>query len=204
MPNVANFVWEKLEEDYPYKTFESVKSRDAVVVLSGMLQGFWLGEKYVAEWGDPDRYFAGLKIFQSGKADYIIFTGGKLPWSDKPPESEVLKKQAIMDGIEPDRVLTTGIAANTAEEANQVKKIVEKHSFDSVILVTSSFHMPRAKILFESEGVKVHPYATDFRSKNDQLKLLGFIPNSNALSRTSLGLREFIGRSYYHFILASM
>ena len=89
-----------------------------------MLQGFWLGEKYVAEWGDPDRYFAGLKIFQSEKADYIIFTGGKLPWSDKPPESEVLKKQAIMDGIEPDRVLTTGIAANTAEEANQVKRLL--------------------------------------------------------------------------------
>jgi len=65
-----------------------------------------------------------------------------------------------------------------------------------VTLVTSSFHMPRAVMIFEQAGVRVVPYPTDFRTKAD-LDWTDWVPSANAFGGTSLGIREYIGRLYY-------
>ena len=61
-PFVGNYLAQKLE--YPYKPIpiSSIKENDAVIVLSGMLRQVG-GQKYSTyEFGDPNRFFAGIEL----------------------------------------------------------------------------------------------------------------------------------------------
>ena len=74
---------------------------------------------------------------------------------------------------------------------------MDDYGLESVILVTSSFHLPRARLLFERAGVRVHPYPVDFKATGRSKDWLSLIPSANAFMKTSSGLREYIGRIYY-------
>jgi uncharacterized SAM-binding protein YcdF (DUF218 family) len=173
-----------------------VAQHDAVIVLSGMLGGFKAAGQFVVQWDDPDRFFAAIHLIKAGKAERLIFTRGQMPWSNSPPEGELLKQKAIEMGIDPAKIILTDIVANTADEAREVKKVMEAEGLPSAILVTSSFHMPRAKFLFDQSGVSTEAYATDFRARSS-LSWLALLPSAGAFGSTSSGIREYIGRLYY-------
>jgi len=65
------------------------------------------------------------------------------------------------------------------------------------LLVTSAFHMPRSKALFERQGLTVIEYPVDFQvgaSSSDPMK---YLPSAGALRATDLAIRKLIGRLYY-------
>ena len=70
-----------------------------------------------------------------------------------------------------------------------------------IILVTSAFHMRRAKRLFEQQGFAVEPFPVDFQSASfastpsDQV--LKLLPRAQFLARSELAFRELLGRVYY-------
>jgi uncharacterized SAM-binding protein YcdF (DUF218 family) len=106
-----------------------------------------VGDSTYVEWGDPDRFFGGIALFRAGKAQKLIFTGGKMPWDKaKKTEGEVLKEYAVSNGIPSENILVTKDVENTAEEAVAVKELISPSK--RIILVTSAFHMYRAKRLF--------------------------------------------------------
>ena len=196
-PLTARSIWVGLESEYQYQPPTTLPKADAVLVLSGMLRGFETQNGYVTEWGDPDRFLVGLQLVKLGKADRLIFTRGQMPWSDSPPEGEMLKQKALEMGISSDQILLTSIASNTAEESLAVKELMAEHGLTKIILVTSSFHLPRAKLLFDKAGVDTYPYPTDFKAASRDVTWLHFIPSADAFSDTSNGIREYIGRFYY-------
>ena len=197
LPLTADRLWTALEADYPYRSIESVENADAVVVLSGMLGGIETSEGVVTQWGDADRFMTGVDLVKAGKAPLIIFTRGQWPWLNLPPEGEVLARRAISMGIREKQILLTGVVTNTADEAAEVKTLMEFGGMRRVILVTSSFHMPRAKMLFDRAGIVSIPYPTDFQSSGGQSDWMSYIPSAGGLSKTSSALQEFIGRLYY-------
>ncbi len=201
-PLTARLVWSALESKYPYTRIHEVRAADAVIVLSGMLGGFRSGSEYVTQWGDPDRFFAGISLMKAGKAKKIIFTRGKMPWNDAPPEGEVLAEKALDLGLKRDDILLTAIVSNTSEEVNAVRTLANSSNIYSVILVTSSFHMPRAHLLFKQAGVEVIPYPTDFKVGDGKLTWLDYMPSADAFSMTSAGIREYLGRAYYWIYFA--
>ena len=196
-PLTARFIWVGLESEYQYQAPITVPKADAVLVLSGMLGGFETEDGYVTEWGDPDRFFVGVQLVKMGKADRLIFTRGKMPWSESPPEGELLKQKALEMGIFPEQILLTSIVSNTAEESSAVKDLMAERQLSKIILVTSSFHLPRAKLLFDQVGVETYPYPTDFKVASRDITWLHFIPSADALRNTSSGIREYLGRIYY-------
>ena len=196
-PLTARSIWVGLESEYQYQPPTTVPQADAVLVLSGMLGGFETEDGYVTEWGDPDRFFVGLQLVKLGKADRLIFTRGQMPWSESPPEGEMLKQKALEMGVSPDQILLTSIVSNTAEESLAVKDLMAKYGLTKIILVTSSFHLPRAKLLFDKAGVDTYPYPTDFKAASRDVTWLHFIPSADAFRNTSNGIREYIGRFYY-------
>ena len=196
-PLTARSIWVGLESEYQYQPPTTLPKADAVLVLSGMLRGFETQDGYVTEWGDPDRFFVGLQLVKLGKADRLIFTRGQMPWSDSPPEGEILKQKALEMGISSDRILLTSIVSNTAEESLAVKDLMAEYGLTKIILVTSSFHLPRAKLLFDKAGVDTYPYPTDFKAASRDVTWLHFIPSADAFRDTSYGIREYIGRFYY-------
>ena len=199
-PIVGNYLMQKLE--YPYKpiTIDTLKNSDAIVVLSGMLHQVGDKNYNTYEFYDPDRFFGGLDLIKKNKSDKIIFTAGQLPWTDNwQPEGFVLKDKSISLGVSQSKILVTENVKNTYEESVAVTKLIPKNS--SIILVTSAFHMHRSKYLFERQGFRVTPFAVDFRISNAKISIFSFLPTENAISKTSLFIRENLGRLYYKLFL---
>ena len=190
----------KLVEGSEYrKPISAIDSADAIVVLSGMLEINEVGDSTYIEWGDPDRFFGGIALFKAGKAQKLVFTGGKMPW-DKAmkTEGEVLKEYAISNNIPAEKIFVTKDVENTADEAVAVKELISPSK--KIILVTSAYHMYRAKRLFEKQGFKVIPFKVDYKTSHKSLiTFMDFLPSANNLELSETGIREFIGRLYYLF-----
>ena len=155
----------KLVEGSEYKKpISAIDSADAIVVLSGMLEINEVGDSTYIEWGDPDRFFGGIALFKAGKAQKLVFTGGKMPWDKtNKTEGEVLKEYAILNGIPSEKTLVTKDVENTADEAVAVKELINPSK--KIILVTSAYHMYRTKRLFEKQGFIVIPYKVGYKTE---------------------------------------
>jgi uncharacterized SAM-binding protein YcdF (DUF218 family) len=162
-----------------------------------MLEINEVGDSTYVEWGDPDRFFGGIAIFKAGKAQKLVFTGGKMPWDKtRKTEGEVLKEYAISSGIPSEKIFVTKDVENTADEAVAVKELISPSK--KIILVTSAYHIYRAKKLFEKQGFNVISYKVDYKSdKNKEVTILDFFPSAGNLKIIETGIREIIGRVFY-------
>ncbi len=188
----------KLVEGSEYrKPLSAIDSADAIVVLSGMLEINDVGDSTYIEWGDPDRFFGGIALFKAGNAQKLVFTGGKMPWDKaKKTEGDVLKEYAISDGIPSNKIFITKNVENTADEAEAVKELIRPSK--KIILVTSAFHMYRAKRLFEKQGFIVIPYKVDYKAAGSStVTVMDFLPSAGNLGMTESGMREILGRVFY-------
>ena len=188
----------KLVEGSEYrKPISAIDSADAIVVLSGMLGINEVGDSTYIEWGDPDRFFGGITLFKAGKAQKLVFTGGKMPWDKaKKTEGEVLKGYAISNGIPAEKIFVTKDVENTADEAVAVTQLISPSK--RIILVTSAYHMYRAKKLFEKQGFEVVPYKVDYKTAGESvITVMDFLPSAGNLEMTETGIREIIGRLFY-------
>lgn len=169
---------------------------DAIVVLSGMLT--WVPAKngLVQEWGDPDRFWGGIELIKADKAPLLIFTGGKLPWElGQGNEGDYLKKYAQLLSVPEQKIIVTPDVQNTEDEANEVERILKTRR--DIILVTSAFHMARAKSTFESKGFRVSAYPVDFKVSENAINVMSFLPSPGGVWQTDLAIRELIGVAFY-------
>jgi len=198
LPIISNKLIFYLEKDYSLQSIKDVSKSDAIVVLSGMISTIKTKEKLSYEFnGSIDRIFSGMNLFKENKAPLLILTNGKLPWSVGIPEGEYLKDFSIKYGIPEDKILLTDNVQNTDQEAKAVAKLLNTNKV-TIILVTSAFHMPRAKKVFEAANIKVIPFAVDFKTQIKKITIIDFIPSANSLKDTSHFFREMIGRLYYN------
>ena len=106
-PIFSNNFFKLVEGNEYRKPISTIDSADAIVVLSGMLELNEVGDSTYVEWGDPDRFFGGLALFKAGKAQRLIFTGGKMPWDKaKKTEGEILKEYSISNGIPTEKIFS--------------------------------------------------------------------------------------------------
>ena len=198
-PIFSNFIMKIVEGEYKYQKLENLEKVDAIVILGGMLKIYEFENNYTVEWQDPDRFFKGIELYNSFKSDKIVFTGGKSPFNmTAVSEGSVLKNYALKYGVLEEDIIVTKEVLNTYDESLAVSEVLGENK--TVILVTSAFHMKRAKLLFEQQGVKIIPYKVDYKSSiNSRLYFIDFIPNSLALKKTEIALRELLGRLYYSF-----
>lgn len=97
---------------------------------------------------------------------------------------------------------------NTEEEAALIKEKLAHHSLSSdftsgkpkILLVTSAWHMPRAKKLFERAGLEVVARCCDYEMHyvaEKEVEFGDFFPNADSLSRNSYALKEWVARIGY-------
>jgi uncharacterized SAM-binding protein YcdF (DUF218 family) len=196
LPVNSDTLWRALEQHAVRPSADGVAPAQAIVVLSGMARTVQSETGPINEWADAsDRFWAGLELYQAGKAPRLLFTGGKLPWEKTTQtEGDWLSEQAIQFGVPAAAITLTSNVQNTADEAKAVAQLLPK---GSIILVTSAFHMPRSRMLFEAEGLRVTAFPVDFQVSERHLTLMDFLPSAGALSTSSLAIREWLGRFYY-------
>ena len=206
-PLISEALWRWLEQPYQSRTAQLVLQnvRSSAVVVLGTGRHAAPGPARRSEWIDADRFFGALDAFEQlqkhGDTPVLIFTGGWWPTLPAlPPEGDVLRDQAIAFGIPAGSVFSTARVSNTSDEANEVAAMLPAGS--TVVLVTSAFHMPRARLLFERQGLSVMPFAVDFQATgawagHPLRNPLNYIPTARSLQSSSRALREVIGRIIY-------
>jgi len=198
---VADLLWKLVE--YPWQRIDekSAPTADAIVVLSSNGLNKAPGKANIVEWRDPDRFFAGVNLFQKKKAPRLFFTGGVNPYKKaSKDEGTLYKEHAVSLGIPSEAITTTDRVVNTAQEAIEIRKMLTNNNYPSkILLVTSAFHMQRAKKQFERQGLFVHPFPVDFKTTKSSpwQSPYQWIPNSHSLNRSSGALREILGRIMY-------
>ena len=210
-PKCADWLVRNLEEHAVRVSPQDMSGSNYVVILSGMIHSVEGKRGAVTEWSDPDRLFAGVELFQainttqSQHPAHLIFTGGAIPWwPDTPLEGEYLKRKAVALGVPSDLIWVTSQAATTEEESRAVRALILAHSktLDArdnirVTLVTSAFHMPRARALFENAGFEVDAYPVDFKVRLQDATLMDWLPDADALMHSQLVFREWMGQAFY-------
>jgi len=197
-PIFSSIIMKQVEGEYTYGKFENQNKADAIVVLSGMMRINEFENDFKIEWGDADRFFKGIELYNFNKSNIIVFTGGKSPYNKtKISEGDILKEYAIRFGVKEEDILITKEVLNTYDESYAVKDLIGNKK--TIILVTSAFHMSRAKSLFEKQGHIVIPYKVDFKTPPKlSWHFIDFIASSQGLRKTEIALREILGRFYYN------
>ena len=197
-PIFSSIIMKQVEGEYTYGKFENQNKADAIVVLSGMMKINEFENDYKIEWGDADRFFKGIELYNFNKSNIIVFTGGKSPYNKtKISEGDILKEYAIRFGVKEEDILITKEVLNTSDESYAVTDLIGNKK--TIILVTSAFHMSRAKSLFEKQGHIVIPYKVDFKTPPKlSWHFIDFIASSQGLRKTEIALREILGRFYYN------
>ena len=202
MPLVAGTLARALENGATRLPVQSVSAADAIVVLStGRVTA--PGPEAVSEWTDADRFFGGVQLLRAGKAPLLVFTGGWSPWEPSAPtEGDVMIEYATAIGIPRGQIVTTGKVFNTAEEAVAVAAVLKtrQQGTPRIILVTSAFHVSRARRLFEQAGLAVAVFPVDFFGiGSGDVSVMSVLPTAGALAQTTMAVRELYGRLYYRF-----
>lgn len=126
----------------------------------------------------------------------VIVSGGA-PYSDT-PESVAAARYLAELGVPKDKIITEEASRDTLENASYTLKICREKGYKRIILVTSSYHMPRSVYLFKKAGfesVLAYPYG-HLAPASRRMHLRDFLPGDT--SDLSRAFNEYAGLAYYH------
>jgi len=197
-PMFSDWVRQSLEGRYPHWPAEQVPSADAIVVLGGAFS-------HVSDWPHPDvssagdRYWHGARLFQAGKGQTVILSGGRSPGRPPGMSEAAAGREFLVDlGIPESALRLDERALTTRDNAVNVADLMADENIDSFLLVTSALHMRRSEAAFRAVGLEPIPVATDFevgRSSNRRLRR--WLPSAAALAGSSRAVHEYVGYWVY-------
>jgi uncharacterized SAM-binding protein YcdF (DUF218 family) len=170
----SNFLLRPLETQY--KTLETIPKNIKYIVLLG---------------GDSkNRAWEALRLYHKIQDAKIITSG----YSATLKESEAIKTARLLQsvGVPREDILIHSSPKDTKEEAVKIKEVLGSNPF---ILVTSSYHMPRAMKIFQNIGLKVTPSASDYQIKDSDKTYTS--PDGYSLNKSTRAWHEYIGLLWF-------
>lgn len=138
---------------YSYSSISSPVSTDVAIVLGA------------AVWDEkPSPIFEkrikhGIHLYQSGRVEYLVFTGG-IGKGDFKAESEIARLYAINEGIPSSQLLTERVSHITYENLYEACQIMKAANLQNALIVSDPLHMKRAMKIAEDIGIKAYPSPT--------------------------------------------
>jgi uncharacterized SAM-binding protein YcdF (DUF218 family) len=194
---------------------------DAIIALGG---GVGAHEKCHAPelYSGADRVWQGARLYNAMKSRVpglrVFCTGGGCEYAAIPLLADLgVPREAIWYSEKP---------RNTQEEAKLISEVLKRsgaveklgaEEFDSpthslphsptsrpkVLLVTSAWHMSRAKMLFDRAGFDVVPAPTDFEmtcASEKAIEFGDFFPSADAFLRNSYAVKEWVAQLGYSIL----
>lgn len=146
-----------------------------------------------------DRFIQMSKLYKLGKVSYILITGGNGKINSKAfREAGWAKKEFMAIGIPDSVIIAEDHSANTAENAQNAKRILDSAGLHPpYILVTSAMHMPRASLLFSKAGVPVRPFPCNYTEGRDSFSWDDLLPRPSVLLDWNPYLKEIFAYTWY-------
>ncbi len=85
----------------------------------------------------------------------------------------------------------------TWQNAHFTAELIQPQGMHRILLVTHSWHMPRAVTVFRRAGFEVLPAPTLFDWPAPETRLRHWIPDAGALEKSRIALHEILGRAFY-------
>lgn len=90
-----------------------------------------------------------LRIHKTQPQSKLLMTGGFGEFNQTDmPHAYYSQRYLISQGVPETAFVDIALSRFTFEDATLAKPIVEQHGFSKITLITSEFHMPRAKLIF--------------------------------------------------------
>lgn len=137
-----------------------IERADAVVVL-----GASVGSTGMLSSVSLRRTVHGVRLYQQGYAPLLVLAG--VPARDGFPDEARVRARLARDLGVPPPAIVTATALTTREEAVRVRSLAAARPIRTVLLVTESRHLRRARAIFERAGFEVFPAPTDAARRGD-------------------------------------
>jgi len=122
----------------------------------------------------------------------VIVSGGN-PQRHPATEADTYLPYLLREQVPRSDIVLENRSRTTYENARNVSAIVGQSRYDSLILVTSAYHMPRAMLDFQHFGLFPQPLISSSRRAH-----LGLLPRYSNLVNAEIALHELIGIAQYH------
>lgn len=192
--NQAFLWWEE-----PPKPLSEIKNYDVGIVLTGITIYDKSPHDRVYFDKGADRVLHTLHLYRLGKIKKILITGGTVTIWGKSYKSEAQQLAEVLRlaNIPPQDIILEEKARNTRENAQYATYIVQNTMppNTSCLLITSAFHLPRAKACFQKAGLKnFETFAVDFHSTDISYTPASlFLPSEKNLYRWYVLIHEIVG-----------
>lgn len=185
-----------LESKYPPAALQTLPSADAIVLLGGGIGATEPDVPYPECYPAADRAVMAARLYHAGKAPLIIPTGEGAPLAEKP----LLETMQVPASA----ILCEEKARDTAENAVRTVDLLKARNAKRILLVTSSWHLPRSMMLFRVPGLTVIPVGCDYEatltaSQWKRMPLWQKLPSAQAATQTAVYLKEWLGILFYSF-----
>jgi uncharacterized SAM-binding protein YcdF (DUF218 family) len=198
LPPVANLLMGSLENRFPPLSGISAEPRYVAVLGSSYAPR---GDVPVTAALDPDglaRIAEGVRLLREWPATQLIVSGG--PAGARAP-ARGYERFALEMGVDAARIQVLDSPANTASESIEIAARVQS---DSLVLVTSAFHMPRAMGEMRRRGLQPLAGPTAFQvDRSRPYGLRSLIPTANALRRSEFATREYLALLAFNWGIGS-
>lgn len=179
----------------------TLKKHDIGVILTGGItnddkqpvENLYLGTT-------ADRAFQALNLYKKKKIDRILICGGnsRLAGKNLREECDDIAQYLMISGVPSKYIFIERTSRNTRENAVNASKILKKQfPNQSIVLISSAFHLRRAKACFEKVGLSPTLWGANYLTHESQLYLTSFAPKEDALYFSYLLFREIFGMITY-------
>ena len=164
------------------------------ILLNGFLLKDDKGRTFFTE--DGDRFIQTVQLYHRGVIKKILTLGGSAESVDF-KAGDYGKEELIKAGVKAEDIMVDNSSVNTYEGGDVCKKILDSLA-PPYVLITSAYHMPRSKMIFDKKGIQTISYPCDFWIFSDGFSFKSLIiPDPYSLFKWQLFFREIVGMAYY-------
>lgn len=193
LPVTASALIYSLERQHPAKSTDDAPTTDLILLLSGSIETA-LPPRHHAELGARgDRVLTVLRLLNKNKAPRLLIAGKNNP-PNVTGEAQATINILTEMGSDPSKMEASPHGRTTRESAIALESWFKARSIDTVLLVTSAYHMPRSLELLKDIGPTMIPFsANHLITKKETDSILDWIPSAIALSGSTLAINEYLG-----------
>lgn len=197
LSNMAIKSWEG-----PPTPIDQLKPHDIGVVLTGITNRYKQPNDRVYMQRGADRILHALQLYKLGIIKKVLISGGSgklIDNSTDVKEADELKRILIMAEVANEDILIENDSRNTYENAiNSCELISNRFPSQSILLITSAFHIPRASACFAKQKCIFTPFGTDYYSHDKEYNLDDFlVPKASAIKNWEVIFKESLGMLMY-------
>lgn len=148
-----------------------------------------------------NRFSAALALYHSGHLRHLLISGGASKITgDYPAEALATRQLLLQNGVPDTAIWVEAHSRNTRENAQ-----FSRHLLDSIapgglrcLLITSAWHLPRARRCFQAAGVHFDAFGADYLSETRRSNFFQWMePDWEALLKWDILLKEWVGVCVY-------